>query len=325
MAISEMVLKNNELFARAPRKHKGVSYGKWGLIFIIPFILAYAIFTLIPQVVTIGYSFIEYYEEGLTVVGPNFAGFDNYVALFTPNANGYIEILRFFGNTMILWLIGAIPQFAVALFLSVLFTSTRLRLKFTGLFKTIFYLPNVIMASAFALLIYQVFSDVGPINAMITSSGGTAFKFLDQEVTVRSLIALMNYLMWFGNTTLVLMAGIQGIDESVFESARIDGANAWQVFKDMTMPLLKPIFIYCLITSLIGGLQMFDVPQILTDGHGTPDFSSTTMVMYLNMKIGGHNYGLAGAVSVLLFFITGVLSVSVFRLTGDRNKQGRGQ
>ena len=320
MAISDGVINTNEEWVRSPRKHRGVSYGKWGLIFIVPFLLAYAIFTLIPQIVTIGYSFVEYYEDGLSVVGPNFAGFDNYVTLFTPNANGYIEILRFFGNTMILWIIGAIPQFAIALFLSVLFTSTRLRLKFTGFFKIIFYLPNVIMASAFALLIYQIFNDVGPINAMISSSGGTPFKFLSQEITVRSLIALMNFLMWFGNTTLVLMAGIQGIDESVFESARIDGANAWHVFKDMTMPLLKPIFIYCFITSLIGGLQMFDVPQVLTDGHGTPDFSSMTMVMYLNMKISGHNYGLAGAVSVLLFIITGILSIAVFRLTRDRNQ-----
>lgn len=299
------------------QKVKSINYGKWGLIFIIPFFVAYLLFTLIPQVLTVSYSFFDYYEIGFDTVGPEFIGFKNYVSIFTPETDGTIAIFKYFGNTMLLWIIGAVPQFIFALLLAVLFTSSRLNLKGQRFFKTIFYMPNLIMASAFALLISQVFSEYGPVNQILIQNGiieaGQYIKFLSIKISVRSLIALMNFLMWFGNTTIVLMAGIQGIDESVFESARMDGAGSFRVFKDITMPLLKPIFIYVFITSMIGGLQMFDVPQVLTNGFGTPDNSSKTMVMYLNEVLKAHNYGKSGAISVILFIITMILSLIVFK------------
>lgn len=76
--------------------------------------------------------------------------------------------------------------------------------------------------------------------------------------------------MWFGNTTILLMAGMMGIDPSLYEAAEVDGATASQIFRKITLPLLRPILIYVMITSLIGGMQMFDVPQILTNGTGDP-------------------------------------------------------
>ena len=121
--------------------------------------------------------------------------------------------------------------------------------------------------------------------------------------------------MWYGNTTIMLMAGIMSIDTSIYEAARIDGANPVQTFFRITMPLLMPIFIYVLITSLIGGIQMFDVPQILTNGEGTPDRTSMTLIMYLNKHLASKNYGMAGAVSVVTFIITSVLSFSVYTMT----------
>jgi cellobiose transport system permease protein len=297
-------------------KNKSISYAKWGYIFIIPFFVVYLIFTFYPQVLTIYNSFFENYRDGLTVVGPNFVGLDNYKALFQVNNAGYIPIFKFLGNTIILWLIGAIPQFLVAMLLALFFTSTRLNIKGQQIFKTIIYMPNLIMASAFAMLFFALFSQVGPINQLLISAGliDKAINFLGMKVTVRSLIAIMNFLMWFGNTTILLMAGIQGIDESLFESARLDGSTSTQVFFNITMPLLMPIFIYVFITSLIGGIQMFDVPSILTNGYGIPDNTSMTLVMYLNNFLGvSKNYGMAGAVSVLLFIITAVLSVIVFK------------
>lgn len=297
-------------------KDKSISYAKWGYIFIIPFFVVYLIFTFYPQVLTIYNSFFENYRDGLTVVGPNFVGLDNYKALFQINNAGYIPIFKFLGNTIILWLIGAIPQFLVAMLLALFFTSTRLNIKGQQIFKTIIYMPNLIMASAFAMLFFALFSQVGPINQLLISSGliDKAINFLGMKVTVRSLIAIMNFLMWFGNTTILLMAGIQGIDESLFESARLDGSTSTQVFFNITMPLLMPIFIYVFITSLIGGIQMFDVPSILTNGYGIPDNTSMTLVMYLNNFLGvSKNYGMAGAVSVLLFIITAVLSIIVFK------------
>lgn len=294
-------------------KPKSINYGKWGIYFIIPFFVVYGIFTLVPQILTFVYSFFKYYEEGLSTIGPKFVFLDNYIDIFTPDKYGTIDVLKYFGNTMIIWLIGAIPQFIVSLILAIIFTSTRLNIKGQAFFKSVFYMPNVIMASAFSLLFFQLFSNQGPVNSILNSMGIETIDFLAFTIPVRSLIATMNFLMWFGNTTILLMAGIQGIDESVFESARMDGAGATRVFFDITMPLLKPIFVYVTITSLIGGIQMFDVPQILTAGFGTPNNTSKTLVMYLNSLVSMHNYGKGGAVSVVLFILTGILSLIVYK------------
>ena len=132
----------------------------------------------------------------------------------------------------------------------------------------------------------------------------------------------MNCLMWFGNTTILLMAGMMGIDTSLFEAAEVDGATSTQVFFRITLPLLRPILVYVLITSLIGGLQLFDVPQILTNGTGNPVRSTMTLIMFLNNHLYSKNYGMAGAVSVVLFIITGILSIVVFKLTGNDKRGG---
>ena len=124
----------------------------------------------------------------------------------------------------------------------------------------------------------------------------------------------MNFLLWFGNTTILLMAGIMGIDQNMFEAANIDGASATQTFFKVTLPLLTPILIYTIITALIGGLQMFDVPQVLTNGAGNPNRSSMTLIMFLNSYLKtSKNYGMAGAISVIIFIITGLLSLLVYR------------
>ena len=305
------------------RREKRISYAKWGYLFILPFFVAYAIFSLYPQLLTIYNSFFENYRDGLTQVGPNFVGFKNYVRLFTPDKNGTISILKFAGNTLIMWIEGAVPQVGIALLLSVFFTSYRLKIRGQQFFKTVIYMPNLIMASAFSMLFFTLFSNVGPVNQLIVAFGWAdkAIPFFDKQVTVRGLVATMNFLMWFGNTTILLMAGIMGIDQNLFEAANIDGANSLQVFFKVTLPLLMPILVYTVITALIGGLQMFDVPQVLTNGAGTPNRTSTTLVMYLNNFLKtSKNYGMAGTVSVVMFIITGFLSLVVFRsLTKDDN------
>ena len=100
---------------------------------------------------------------------------------------------------------------------------------------------------------------------------------------------------------------------SLVEAARIDGASSFQIFRKITLPIIKPIMAYTLVTSLIGGIQMFDVPQILTNGNGNPDRTSMTAIMYLNKHLYSKNYGMAGALSVILFIITAVLSIFVFK------------
>ena len=305
-------------------KKGGVSYAKWGYIFILPFFIVYFLFTFIPQILTIYNSFFENYREGLTQIGPNFVGLRNYITLFTPASDGVINILKYTGNTLILWILGAVPQIVIAMLLAIFFTSYRLKIKGQQFFKTVIYMPNLIMASAFSMLFFTLFSTVGPINQLITSMGwaDATIDFFAYTITVRGLISLMNFLMWFGNTTILFMAGIMGIDQALFEAASIDGANSLQVFFKVTVPLLMPIIVYTIITAMIGGLQMFDVPQVLTKGMGMPNRTSMTLIMYLNNFLSGSkNYGMSGAISVIIFIITGILSLIVFR-TLNRNYSG---
>ena len=296
-------------------KSKVVRYNKWGYIFLTPFILVYIIFNLIPLFTTIFYSFYEYFRSGLDIIGPNFIGFENYITMFKNS-----DIWMYAGNTLIMWILGFVPQILVSLLLGAWFSNPSLRLKGQRFFKTVIYLPNLIMASAFAMLFFTLFSEGGPVNDILVSIGilDKPYKFLDNMWSTRGLVALMNFLMWFGNTTILLMAGMMGIDTSLFEAAEVDGANSTQVFFRITLPLLRPILVYVLITSLIGGLQMFDVPQILTNATGNPMRSTMTLIMYLNKHLYSKNFGIGGALSVILFIITGILSMLVFKFTDKK-------
>ncbi len=299
------------------KKSKVVAYNKWGYIFLIPFLVVYTIFQLIPLISTIYNSFFENYRAGLKQVGPNFIGLANYAKLFTRGDLG-----KYFGNTMIMWIIGFIPQIIFSLLLGAWFTDPSLRLKCQRFFKTVIYLPNLIMASAFAMLFFTLFSDSGPINSILMNLHiiSQPYKFMSHVASVRGLVGFMNFIMWFGNTTILLMAGMMGIDPSLFEAAQVDGATATQIFWKITLPLLRPILVYTLITSLIGGMQMFDVPQILTNGNGDPNRCAMTLIMYLNNHLYSKNYGMGGALSVILFIVTAILSIIVFRVTGNNEK-----
>ena len=299
------------------KRGKVVSYNKWGYIFLIPFVVVYAVFQLIPLVSTFYNSFFENYRSGLTQIGPNFVGFKNFATLFT---NG--DLLIYTRNTMIMWILGFVPQIIVSLLLGAWFSDPSLRLKGQRFFKTVIYLPNLIMASAFSMLFFTLFADSGPINSILISMGiiSGPFKFMSHVWSVRGLVAFMNFIMWFGNTTILLMAGMMGIDPALYEAAQVDGATATQIFYRITLPLLRPILLYVMITSLIGGLQMFDVPQILTNGTGDPVRKSMTLIMYLNKHLWSKNYGMGGALSVLLFIITGIFSFIVFKINTRTDK-----
>ncbi|MGN0351296.1 MAG: carbohydrate ABC transporter permease [Roseburia sp.] len=298
---------------------KVVKYNKWGYIFLLPFTIVFIIFQLIPLCTTIYNSFFENYRSGLLQVGPTFVGLGNYQKLFSEG-----DIWIYAKNTLVMWIMCFVPQILLSLLLGAWFSDVRLKLKGSRFFKTVIYLPNLIMASAFAMLFFTLFSDGGPINSLLMQIGiiDTPYKFLSSVWGTRGLIAFMNCLMWFGNTTILLMAGMMGIDTSLFEAAEVDGATSTQVFFQITLPLLRPILVYVMITSLIGGLQLFDVPQILTNGTGDPVRSSMTLIMFLNKHLYSKNYGMSGALSVILFIITGILSFIVFKINGSDKKKG---
>ena len=260
------------------KNKKSINYGKWGYLFILPFFIIYLIFSLIPLVDTVRYSFFEYFRSGIKEIGPNFIGMENYISLLKS------DMFKYGANTLILWLIGFVPQIVVALVLAAWFTDARLKIRGKQFFKVVIYLPNLIMASAFALLFFTMFSTNGPINSILMSLGWIKdpIDFMGSVVGTRSLIGFMNFLMWFGNTTIMLMAAVMGISMDIFEASDLDGCNSIQRFYYITLPL----------------------------------------IMFLNSHLKSKNYGMAGALSVYLFIISGILCFIVYRMTNDNDPDG---
>ena len=265
------------------RQHK-LKYGKWGLIFILPFFIAYGVFQLYPLISTFYRSFFHDRTDLFLNKIFEFAGFENYVDLFTK-----YNIVEYFGNTMLLWLLGFIPQIILSLLFASWFTDIRLKLKGTGAVKVILYLPNMLMASSVAVLFGKLFSLTGPINNIL----GTQIHFLENEWGIRLIVAF------------------------------IDGASARQQFRKITMPMLKPIMLYVLVTSMIGGLQLFDIPNLIVNKGGTGGVAMT-VVMDISTRINSSqgDMGIAGAESVLLFLAAGLIGIFLFRLMqSDEEKE----
>lgn len=295
------------------RKRKTLSYAKWGYLFILPFFLVYAIFQLYPLITTFVYSF-EGVTQSITYTNTGWNNFANYANLFKTN-----DWLKYFGQTMIMQFMGFIPQLIVSLVLAVWFTDSRLKIKGATFFKAVIYMPNLIMATAMASLFGSMFQSSGPFGMLWAKTHKYSIFAESNKWALRWLVALINFTMWFGNTTILLMAGVMGIDDSIFEAATIDGAGPIRTFKDITMPLLMPIFIYVFLTSLIGGIQMFDIPANLIKGNTTGGTQNQimTIIMLLNRYLNANpkNYGMAGALSVMLFLLTSILSFIVYKTT----------
>ncbi|UKI56330.1 MAG: hypothetical protein L6V90_03990 [Treponema succinifaciens] len=137
----------NDVKKSANRKHN-IQYDNWGYVFIAPFFVIYIIFSLIPLLTTFIFSLFEYYRVGLLTVGPTFIGLENFKAIFTAGDS----LGKYFLNTLIMWAMGFVPQIIISLLLAVWFTNTELNLKGQGFFKTVIYMPNLIMAATFAML-----------------------------------------------------------------------------------------------------------------------------------------------------------------------------
>ncbi|MGN0435050.1 MAG: carbohydrate ABC transporter permease [Wujia sp.] len=311
------------------KKNKTVEYGKYGLIFIIPFFLVFIIFQLYPLIYTF-YSSLIYSEKSGRITTESF-GLGNYTNnVFGKNGSDFWNSLIV---TVVLWVMNFIPQVLLAILLAAWFTDIRFKLKGQGAFKVIMYMPNIITAATIAVLFYGLFGIDGPITKICKNLGWVGERgFLDKGWAALIIIAFIQFWMWYGNTMIVLTAGILGINPSLYEAASVDGASSRQQFFRITLPLLKPILQFTLVTSAIGGLQMFDIPQLFNDGgpinvvNGKNVDSTTTVVMLIKKFVTAGNsqdYGKAGAYSVMLFIFTLIISFVFYRLTADKNNDGR--
>ncbi len=298
-------------------KRKSVSYAKWGYIFLAPFFIVYCIFALYPLISTFYNSFMDYVVDRSTVGGGwgtssastaketiSFIGLDNYKDALSSNET----LVQSFWNTVIMWIVGFIPQIAVSLLLATWFTDLRLKIKAQGFFKTVIYLPNVIMASAVAFLFTCLLQKNGALYSFFEPLAGKDLSLLDKVWGARGTVGFINFLLWYGNTTILLMAAIMGIDPGLYEAAQIDGASPSQTFWKITMPLIRPILSFVLVTSMIGGLQMYDVPSLLTKDNGNPSGKVMTLIMEIQQRKDS-DVGKACAVCVIIFIISAILGV----------------
>lgn len=295
---------------------------KWGYIFIAPFIVTFLIFSLYPMISSIAMSFTN--DNGTTEIA-NFTAFSNYQLIFSQK-----DFWHTYLNTFIIFTMNFIPQLVSALFFAVLFTSRRIRMKGKGFFQFVYFLPNILTATSVSALFIFLFGFYGadggkyyggPIYEWFVAWGmNPEVHLLENPWTTRIVIAFIQFWMWFGNSMIVYIAGIKGISSEIYEAADLDGASPGMIFFNITLPILKPIMLYSLITSLIGGLQMFDIPYMIRgnviDGtifQGLSGTKTITIYIYEFMRE-NFDYGIASAASVVLFGFSLILSILMYFL-----------
>jgi multiple sugar transport system permease protein len=250
-------------------------------------------------------------------------GLENFTKLFSDK-----YFYQALGNTWKLWLLNFIPQIGIAMLLAVWFTNNRLKIKFTGVWRAVFYLPNLLMPATIAVMFFSFFSLYGPVNQFTVRAGiiNDAIDFFRSNGWAQTILVFVQWWMWFGSTLIILMAGMTSISPTYYEAAMVDGASAWNMFTRITLPLLKPVLVYTMVTSLVGGMQMFDIPYMLTDGRGSPNGSIMTMNVLMYMKFASNkgHIGAASSVGVMIFIITCIAALLVIKALSEReHKPGK--
>ncbi len=300
------------------RKHS-YSYAKYGYLFVIPFMVAFLAFHFYPTIRTVLLSFTS--NKGLASLneGLNFLKEDIFKNYKTILANETFKLSL--KNTVKMWIINFIPQMVFALLFTAWFTNRRNTIKGQGFFKVVFYLPNIMTAATVAILFNCLFAyPKGPINDLLVSGGflSKSFDFQVSPLASQLTVSFIQFWMWYGYTMIILISGVLGINPEIYEAADIDGANGWQTFWKITIPNLRTIIVYTLITSLIGGLSMFDIPKMYLAGEPAHATTTASMFIYDQAFAGSYLYSRAAAASMILFVLIAICSVFVFLMMRDR-------
>ena len=286
---------------------------KYGYIFTAPFLLAFLLFQLYPILYTLGLSFTREADRRKLV----FAGLRNYIYLLSDKT-----FWQSVSNTWIIWTGCIIPQIILALVLAVLLSQYRIRGADT--FRAIFYLPNLVTAASIGVL-FSVLMDwqTGMVNKLLLTTGIIAepVYWLGNPYTARSIVSIIQWWMWFGHSTIIITAGVKAIPEELVEAALVDGAGNGQRFFRITLPLLRPTLLYIAVTSLIGGMQTFDIPMALNRGEDA-NRSLMTMVIYVyNTAFRNRNYSYGATVSYGIFVIIMFFSLIFFKIIAPRTQE----
>lgn len=297
---------------------KKTGYAKWGYIFSIPFVLTFLVFSLYPILYTAVIGFTDL--KGLGITEWHFLDdpFRNFKTVMTNPS--FITALK---NTVFLWVCNFVPQIVLALLLTAWFTDKRCMVKAQGFFKVIFYMPNIITAATVAILFGQLFGyPMGPVNDLMMKLGffDAPVEMLRSKSVAQGVVIFIQTWMWYGYTMVVLISGVLGISPEIFEAAEVDGANRWQTFFLVTIPNIKTILLFTLVTSLIGGLNMFDIPKLFLQGGPDNATLTTSVFIYNQAFAGSYMYNRASAASMVMFIIIAILSGIMFYILRDKDE-----
>ena len=282
---------------------------KYAYFYITPFFIVFLIFSLFP----ILYSFVLSFCDMDVLSGRfTFVGMRNYQRLFE---SGYF--FKSIGNTLLIWIMSIIPQLSIAFVLALILSNKWFRGRF--LLRNIYYFPNLVTPVTIGLLFGAMFSyPGGAVNNIITMLGLEAVDFQNNQMLARMVIAIAICWKNFGFNIIYFTAGINSISDDVLEAAEVDGASNWQKITRITLPLMRPILIYVLVTSVIGGLQMFDESHLVF--KSVPGDATVTMVKYLyDSAFERFQFGYAAAVAYGIFVL--IIIASVFSLLVTKEKK----
>jgi cellobiose transport system permease protein len=275
-----------------------------------PFYLLFAVFGLFPIAFSIYLSFTSW--DGIGEMKG--VGLENYKYLLTD--------ARFWdalGNTLVIWVLSTVPMLFLAL---VLAYALHRSVRFKGFYRVAYFIPNVTSMVAMTMVFGSIFSNnFGLINVFLKSVGIDQVQWLSTEWGIQVAIASISSWRWVGYNAIIFLAGLQAISNDVYEAAKIDGANASQTFFRITVPLMRPVILFTVVTSTIGGLQIFTESQVLLGDDGGPGGSGMTIVGYLYKNAFINNqFGYGGAIGWVLFAIIAIFSIINWRLVGGRDE-----
>nr|MDT0660315.1 sugar ABC transporter permease [Micromonospora sp. DSM 115978] len=285
-------------------------------LFIAPFFVLFAVFGAYP----LGYTFwVSLHDWDLLATEHTFIGLENYSALL-----GDADFWNSVVNTLGIFVISTVPQLLLALWLANLLNR---RLRTRTLFRMGVLIPNITSTAAVAIIFAQLFSrEFGMINWLLDLVGVDAIDWKANRLASWVAISTMVDWRWTGYNALIFLAAMQAIPRDLYESAAIDGARPARQFWSITVPLLRPTIIFCVIISTIGGLQLFTEPLLFNSGtnaiRGGPLRESQTMTMYMfeNAFAPNYNFGYGSAVAWMLFaliVIVAIINVLIIRRLGN--------
>lgn len=267
-----------------------------GYLYVSPFILLFLIFGLFPILYTLYISLFRWKAIGAR----EFVGFRNYVTLFTDDPLFWQSI----GNTFSIWVMSTVPQLFLALILAVILNSELLRAK--SIFRLGIFLPNITSIAAVAIIFSSIFAkDYGLVNYVLSWVGIDKIDWTSGYWSSQFVIALMVIWRWTGYNAIIYLAALQSVPKELYESATIDGANRVQQFFYITIPMIRPMIMFTVVVSTIGGMQIFVEPFItLGNYEGGQAHQGLTMVLYMmRAAVQEFNYGYASAVAWVIFMI----------------------